>query len=83
MVGWAMNASHKKKDIPAHRVVNRNGMLTGKNHFESPSQMKCLLEKEGLEIQHDQVVDFNFFFLGPFNRIRYILIDSITFSSNY
>ena len=65
MVGWAMNASHKKKDIPAHRVVNRNGMLTGKNHFESPSQMKYLLEKEGLEIQHDQVVDFNLFFWDP------------------
>ena len=65
MVGWAMNASHKKKDIPDHRVVNRNGMLTGKYQFESPSQMKCLLEKEGLEIQQDQIVDFNLFFWDP------------------
>ena len=59
MVGWAMNASHKvKPKVPAHRVVNRNGMLTGKNHFATPDQMEALLRKEKIEIKNDQVVDF-------------------------
>jgi len=58
MVGWAMNASHKHPDIPAHRVVNRIGMLTGKMHFETPTKMQELLEKEGVEIKKDKVVDF-------------------------
>ena len=58
MVGWAMNASHAKKDVPAHRVVNRNGILTGKNHFETPDQMKSLLEQEGIVIHEDRVEAF-------------------------
>ncbi|MDA9207047.1 MGMT family protein [Crocinitomicaceae bacterium] len=66
MVGWAMNASHKFDDIPAHRVVNRNGMLTGKHHFQQPNLMQELLEKEGVAIRADIVVDFNILFWDPF-----------------
>jgi methylated-DNA-protein-cysteine methyltransferase-like protein len=58
MVGWAMNASHKLPDIPAHRVVNRIGLLTGKMHFETPTKMQELLEREGIEIEKDRVVHF-------------------------
>ena len=57
MVGWAMNASHAAKPkVPAHRVVNRNGLLTGKVHFNPPEKMNALLEKEGIKIKKDQVV---------------------------
>ena len=66
MVGWAMNASHKFDDIPAHRVVNRNGMLTGKHHFQQPNLMQELLEKEGIAFRDDIVVDFNILFWDPF-----------------
>ena len=65
MVGWAMNASHKLKDIPAHRVVNRNGVLTGKNHFETPDRMRELLEKEGIKVVDDQIVEFDRYFWNP------------------
>jgi methylated-DNA-protein-cysteine methyltransferase-like protein len=65
MVGWAMNASHKLKDIPAHRVVNRNGVLTGKHHFETPGRMKELLEKEGVKVVDDQIVEFDKYFWNP------------------
>lgn len=66
MVGWAMNAAHQiKPKVPAHRVVNRNGMLTGKHHFDDPNQMQQLLEKEGIEIQEDQVIQFNQVFWDP------------------
>ncbi|NVO20590.1 MAG: MGMT family protein [Bacteroidetes bacterium] len=59
MVGWAMNASHTQLQmVPAHRVVNRNGLLTGKHHFGGPDVMKQLLESEGLEISGDQIVNF-------------------------
>lgn len=59
MVGWAMNASHNyKPNVPAHRVVNRKGMLTGKNHFASPTQMQEMLEVEGIVILNDQVQNF-------------------------
>ncbi len=59
MVGWAMNAAHTAKpSVPAHRVVNRNGLLTGKHHFPSPTLMQELLENEGVKIKNDQVVDF-------------------------
>ncbi len=59
MVGWAMNSSHSiYPPIPAHRVVNRNGMLTGKNHFASPNLMQQLLENEGVKIENDTVLDF-------------------------
>lgn len=66
MVGWAMNASHTQvTDIPAHRVVNRNGLLTGKHHFGSPNIMQQLLESEGINIENDQVMDFEKLFWDP------------------
>lgn len=58
MVGWAMNASHTQPDIPAHRVVNRQGMLTGKMMFAYPRQMQELLEAEGVRVVDDRVVEF-------------------------
>ena len=59
MVGWAMNQSHHSKTpVPAHRVVNRNGMLTGKHHFGSPNLMQELLENEGFIIENNQIVNF-------------------------
>lgn len=66
MVGWAMNASHyQKKKVPAHRVVNRNGILTGKHHFGHPDQMKILLEKEGIKVKNDVIVSFEKHFWDP------------------
>jgi methylated-DNA-protein-cysteine methyltransferase-like protein len=66
MVGWAMNASHGvKPKVPAHRVVNRNGMLSGKAHFETPTQMQELLEKEKIKVQNETVVDFDKLFWDP------------------
>jgi methylated-DNA-protein-cysteine methyltransferase-like protein len=60
MVGWAMNASHRAViPVPAHRVVNRLGMLTGKHHFEMPELMQQLLESEGVEVKDDRVVAFS------------------------
>ena len=65
MVGWAMNASHHLPDVPAHRVVNRNGVLTGKQHFSEPDQMQQLLEEEGILVQNDQLSDFKTLFWDP------------------
>ena len=66
MVGWAMNASHSaRQNIPAHRVVNRIGLLTGKQHFGAPTIMQQLLESEGLEVVDDQIVDFQKHFWDP------------------
>jgi methylated-DNA-protein-cysteine methyltransferase-like protein len=66
MVGWAMNASHGvKPKVPAHRVVNRNGMLTGKAHFETPTKMEELLEKEKIKVVKETVVDFEKIFWDP------------------
>ncbi|MBN2214449.1 MAG: MGMT family protein [Bacteroidales bacterium] len=66
MVGWAMNCSHRCKDfIPAHRVVNRNGMLTGKHHFRHENLMQELLESEGVRVEEDQIVDFEKHFWDP------------------
>ena len=58
LVGYAMNASHQNSEIPAHRVVNRVGLLTGKHHFSGTTLMKDLLESEGVKIQNDTVVNF-------------------------
>ena len=59
MVGWAMNAAHNiKPKVPAHRVVNRNGMLSGKAHFETPTKMQELLEKEGIKIEKETIINF-------------------------
>lgn len=66
MVGWAMNNAHSLEDyIPAHRVVNRNGMLTGKLHFPGTEIMQQLLENEGLTIENDVIADFEKFFWDP------------------
>lgn len=66
MVGWAMNASHHAKPkVPAHRVVNRNGLLTGKAHFNPPEKMISLLEKEGIKITNDQVVEYKKLYWDP------------------
>lgn len=66
LVGWAMNlAGGAKPKVPAHRVVNRNGMLSGKHHFATPTRMQELLEKEGIKVKNDKVVDFNKLFWDP------------------
>jgi methylated-DNA-protein-cysteine methyltransferase-like protein len=66
MVGWAMNQCHvHSHPVPAHRVVNRNGLLTGKHHFGGPLVMQQLLESEGIQIVNDQVVNFNQIFWDP------------------
>ena len=65
MVGWAMNASHNIEDVPAHRVVNRNGLLSGKHHFEGTNLMQQLLENEGIEVVDNQIVDFEKVFWEP------------------
>lgn len=66
MVGWAMNGAHRvRPKVPAHRVINRNGMLSGKHHFATPTQMQELLEKEGIRIKEDIVVDFKTLFWDP------------------
>jgi methylated-DNA-protein-cysteine methyltransferase-like protein len=66
MVGWAMNAAHTAKPkVPAQRVVNRNGMLTGKYHFATPTTMEALLKKDGVAVKNDTVVDFKELFWDP------------------
>lgn len=72
MVGWAMNASHNlKPKVPAHRVVNRNGLLSGKMHFASPTQMQELLEKEGVKVVDDKVQDFEKLFWNPAEEVSF------------
>jgi methylated-DNA-protein-cysteine methyltransferase related protein len=66
MVGWALNNCHNLEEfIPAHRVVNRNGMLTGKNHFRTPDLMQQLLENEGIKVVDDKVIHFEYHFWDP------------------
>jgi len=65
MVGWAMNAAHGKEDVPAHRVVNRKGLLTGKFHFDGTNLMQQLLESEGIEVVDNQIIDFEKHFWTP------------------
>ena len=66
MVGWAMNASHTAKPkVPAHRVVNRNGLLTGKHHFATPTRMQELLEKEKIKVENDTIINFEKLFWDP------------------
>lgn len=65
MVGWAMNASHNLPDVPAHRVVNRKGLLTGKHHFDGTNLMQQLLESEGINVIDNQIQDFENFFWDP------------------
>lgn len=66
MVGWAMNASHNNDQIPAHRVVNRKGLLTGKFHFDGTNLMQQLLENEGVEVIDSQIQNFETVFWDPF-----------------
>lgn len=70
MVGWAMNSSHGQKPVvPAHRVVNRNGQLSGKNHFATPTLMQESLEKEGIRIQDDTIINFSKHFWDPLKEL--------------
>ena len=70
MVGWAMNSAHKLQDVPAHRVVNRNGLLTGKMHFETPDLMQQKLEEEGFVIKQDQIQDFKEKYWNPSKELE-------------
>ena len=71
MVGWAMNGSHvAKPKVPAHRVVNRNGMLSGKMHFSSQEMMEQLLAKEGIKVDNDQIVNFEKHFWDPATALQ-------------
>lgn len=65
MVGYAMNGASTMADVPAHRVVNRNGLLTGKHHFSGTNLMQQLLENEGIAVKNDQVQDFEKVFWEP------------------
>lgn len=70
MVGWAMNACHNRPDVPAHRVVNRHGLLTGKHHFPGTNLMHQLLESEGITIQNNQIQDFSLVFWHPNSLLK-------------
>lgn len=71
MVGWAMNAAHsQKKLVPAHRVVNRNGELTGKHHFPTPFLMQELLEKEGIKVVKDKIKNFDKVYWDPMKELE-------------
>jgi methylated-DNA-protein-cysteine methyltransferase-like protein len=65
IVGWAMNACHQLEDVPAHRVVNRKGLLTGKHHFDGTNLMQQLLESEGIKVVDNQIMDFDTHFWEP------------------
>ena len=65
MVGWAMNACHQLEDVPAHRVVNKKGLLTGKHHFDGTNLMQQLLESEGIRVVDNQIMDFEKVFWTP------------------
>jgi methylated-DNA-protein-cysteine methyltransferase-like protein len=70
MVGWAMNASHSHTGfVPAHRVVNRNGLLTGKHHFDTHFAMQELLESEGIKVVDDQIINFKKHFWDPLKEL--------------
>ena len=71
MVGWALNNCHTLNEfIPAHRVVNRKGMLTGKHHFGAPGTMQQLLENEGIEIIEDEIINFERLFWDPLKELE-------------
>lgn len=70
MVGWAMNASHTMEDIPAHRVVNKAGLLTGKQHFDGTNLMQQLLESEGVAIVDHQIVNLEKHYWDPFKELK-------------
>lgn len=71
MVGWAMNScGNTSPPVPAHRVVNRNGLLTGKHHFATPTLMQELLEAEGIEVSEDKIFGFEKVFWDPNKELR-------------
>jgi methylated-DNA-protein-cysteine methyltransferase-like protein len=70
VVGYAMNSAHSVKGVPAQRVVNRNGMLTGKHHFATETRMQELLEKDGVKVKDDKVVDFEKRFWDPMVELK-------------
>ncbi|MGJ8733103.1 MAG: MGMT family protein [Cellulophaga sp.] len=70
MVGWAMNASHLKDEIPAHRVVNRKGLLTGKHHFDGTNLMQQLLENEGVVVIDSQIQNLEDYFWDPSTELE-------------
>jgi len=69
MVGWAMNASKNDDSVPAHRVVNQNGLLTGKNHFEGTNLMMQLLENENIKISNNKIINFNSVYWNPLKEL--------------
>ena len=71
MVGWAMNACHGRDDVPAHRVVNRVGLLSGKHHFPGTNLMQQLLESEGVTIKDNKVTEFDHFFWDPAKELDF------------
>lgn len=70
MVGYAMNASHTDATIPAHRVVNRNGLLTGKHHFSGPDEMEKRLKAEGIKVKNDKIINFDKYFWDPAAELK-------------
>lgn len=70
MVGWAMNGSGKYEDVPAHRVVNRKGLLTGKHHFQGTNLMQQLLESEGVEVIENQIQNLDTYFWDPTTELQ-------------
>ena len=70
MVGWAMNASHNMEEIPAHRVVNRKGLLSGKHHFEGTNLMQQLLENEGIKVENNQIIGLESYFWDPMIALK-------------
>ena len=70
MVGWAMNASHNDETVPAHRVVNRKGLLTGKHHFDGTNLMQQLLESEGIQIVENQIQNLEKVFWDPTQELE-------------
>ena len=72
MVGWAMNGAHNvRPKVPAHRVVNRLGILSGKHHFSPPGMMEKLLKKEGIKVKNDQIIDFKKVFWDPLEELGF------------
>jgi len=69
MVGWAMNGAHQMPDIPAHRVVNKIGLLTGKHHFDGTNLMQQLLESEGIKVVDNQIIEFEKHFWDPWKEL--------------
>ncbi|MFZ4401859.1 MAG: MGMT family protein [Bacteroidales bacterium] len=72
MVGWAMNATHHlPENLPAHRVVNRNGLLTGKHHFAGKNTMQELLENEGIHVENNQILNLEIYFWDPAKELKF------------